>query len=227
MVFVPYIYTRAEIRSLLRTTRISQKGSHFISSETLRTILLTLYGTGALVSEVVSLRIGDLDSKRHQLQLPGNRRTNERCVPINSDFYHHLRDFSLTGRNDGFSPAILFRTIDGRAVDTNHLCHIFKRLREAARVLGRDDRRRPPHMKDFRATFAVHRLVSWIKQGADLNRMIPALSTYMGYPELAATEKYLAFAPERFREQLNQLSPTKRKKHWRNDRELMSFLTGL
>ena len=82
-------------------------------------------------------------------------------------------------------------------------------------------------MQDFRATFAVHRLVSWIRQGADLNRMIPALSTYMGYPELAAAEKYLAFAPERFREQLNQLSPIKRKRHWRNDPELMRFLSNL
>ena len=39
----------------------------------------------------------------------------------------------------------------------------------------------PPRLHDFRYTFAVHRLTAWHKHGADLNRMIPALSVYMGY----------------------------------------------
>ncbi len=39
-----------------------------------------------------------------------------------------------------------------------------------------DGARYQPRLHDLRHTFAVHRLTAWIKRGADLNRMIPALS---------------------------------------------------
>jgi hypothetical protein len=37
-----------------------------------------------------------------------------------------------------------------------------------------------PQMHDLTHTFAVHRLTAWIKRDADLNRMLPALSAYIG-----------------------------------------------
>ncbi len=50
--FVPYIYTRVEIRTLLRTVRASQQALWCrIDGETLRTLLILLYGTGVLVGE--------------------------------------------------------------------------------------------------------------------------------------------------------------------------------
>ena len=40
-----------------------------------------------------------------------------------------------------------------------------------------------------------------------MNRMIPALSAYMGQHNLGAAERYLRLTPERFRSPLNKLSP--------------------
>jgi hypothetical protein len=57
--------------------------------------------------------------------------------------------------------------------------------------------------------------------------MIPALAAYMGQCDLGSTERYLVLTPERFRKQLDTLSPMRGKKRWRNDRELMSFLDSL
>jgi integrase/recombinase XerD len=42
--------------------------------------------------------------------------------------------------------------------------------------------------------------------------MLPALSAYIGQQELASTERYLSLAPERFRKELDKLSPTRGKK---------------
>jgi site-specific recombinase XerD len=47
-----------------------------------------------------------------------------------------------------------------------------------------------------RHTFAVHRLVSWYQQGADVQRMLPQLSTYLGHTSLACTQVYLTLTPE-------------------------------
>ena len=81
-------------------------------------------------------------------------------------------------------------------------------------------------MRDFCPTFAVHRLTTWIKQGADLNRLIPALSTYMGFSRLAGAEKYLSFTSERFCGELRKLSPYGSRTHWRDYPQLMEFLAG-
>ena len=61
---------------------------------------------------------------------------------------------------------------------------------------------RPPRLQDFRYTFAVHRLKTWIETGANLSEMLPALSTYMGYASLLKAEEFLAYAPQRFRDDL-------------------------
>jgi integrase/recombinase XerD len=73
----------------------------------------------------------------------------------------------------------------------------------------------------------VHRLTAWHRRGADLNRMIPALSVYMGYKNLSTAARFLSLTPERFRAQLNKLSPHQGKRHWRDDIALMHFLSTL
>ena len=57
--------------------------------------------------------------------------------------------------------------------------------------------------------------------------MLPALAAYMGQIGLGSTTRYLALTPERFRAQLKLLSPGRRKRHWRDDTELMRFLEQL
>jgi hypothetical protein len=65
----------------------------------------------------------------------------------------------------------------------------------------------------------------WIKQRADLNELLPALSTYMGYASLTKAEQFLAYAPERFREDLRKLSPASGRRHRRDNPELLRSLT--
>jgi hypothetical protein len=57
--------------------------------------------------------------------------------------------------------------------------------------------------------------------------MIAALSAYMGQHDLGAAERYLRLTPERFRAQLDKLSPKRSSKRWRDDAALMKFLDGL
>jgi hypothetical protein len=47
-----------------------------------------------------------------------------------------------------------------------------------------------------RHAFAVGRLVSWYRQGADVQRLLPHLATYLGHVHLAATQRYLTLTPE-------------------------------
>jgi hypothetical protein len=62
----------------------------------------------------------------------------------------------------------------------------------------------------------------------DLNRLIPALSAYMGQCGLGSSERCLKLTPERFRKELVKLSPQRpKKRRWRDDSPLMKFLAEL
>jgi hypothetical protein len=55
-----------------------------------------------------------------------------------------------------------------------------------------------PRPYDLRATFAVHRLTRWYRNGVDLAGRLPWLSAYMGHVDLLGTEVYLKATPELF-----------------------------
>lgn len=52
----------------------------------------------------------------------------------------------------------------------------------------------------MRHCFAVRRLTSWYREGADVQKMLPQLATYLGHVKLSATQTYLTMTPELLRE---------------------------
>lgn len=225
--FIPHIYTRNEVRALLATTHAMQQKSEVINSSTLRMFVLALYATGATVSEILDLRKMDLDFKRGRVTFQGDQPKRKRCVPMNRELQDQLRIFIRSAHVGISASAQIFHTESGKPLNRRYLNDRFRVLRKRAGVIRHDEIKVEPRMQDFRATFAVHRLTSWIERGADLNRMLPSLSAYMGYAGLAAADKYLFFTPERFRKELHKLSPQRGRSHWREDSELMHFLTHL
>ena len=228
--FVPYIYSRTQIRLLLSTARSSQEESGCkIDARTLRTFLLFLYGTGALVGEARRLLREDVDFKRRTITLRTNRFNRSREIPIGPDLYKVLRRYHGTNHHPKveLSAPQFFLTKEGNPLKERAACQTFQRLRRLAGIARDDGARYQPRLHDLRHTFAVHRLTTWIKRGADLNRMIPALSAYIGQVGLGSTYRYLNLTPERFRAQLDRLSPRRGKRRWRDNPALMRFLAEL
>ncbi len=54
-------------------------------------------------------------------------------------------------------------------------------------------------MRHRRHTFVVGRLTAWYRQGADVQTLLPQLSTYLGHVHVAATQVYLTMTPELLR----------------------------
>jgi integrase/recombinase XerD len=190
--------------------------------------LLFLYGTGALVGEARRLLREDVDFKRRTVTLRSNRFNRSREIPIGPDLYKVLRRYQSTNHRRGeMNAPDFFLTKEGNPLKERAACQTFQRLHRLAGI-GRDDGARyQPRLHDLRHTFAVHRLTGWIKRGADLNRMIPALSAFIGQVGLGSTDRYLSLTPERFRTQLDKLSPSRGKRRWRDNPALIKFLTEL
>jgi integrase/recombinase XerD len=224
--FIPYVYSESELRTLFVATVRCQESTYCtIDHRTLSMFLLFLYATGARLGEVLALKLDDFDQETGMLTLRGEKSNQCRRIPLNLDLQRKLRQYLRWRTADHIEGNYLFATKDGASLSGSTMHKVFRRLRRLAGV-SRSDRVQP-RMQDLRHTFAVHRITAWIRKGASLDRMLPALSVYMGHAGLETTERYLSMTPERFRKHLHKLSPVKGQKHWRDDKELMAFLSAL
>ena len=196
---VPYIYTRTEVRRMLDAIPALHHPCDAIEPETLRAILLLLYGAGLRRGEAFRLATADVDFTNALLTIRGTKFFKSRLVPISRDLTEELRDYShwrtRTHPSAGAASAF-FVTSRGQAVQRWNLDNPFRRLREHAGVRRSDGGRFQPRLHDLRHTFAVHRLIEWYRQGADVQRLVYHLSVYLGHVSLRNTQVYLTMVPE-------------------------------
>ena len=195
-VFRPYIYTDRDIDRLIDAT--GHLRTKNIERRSLRTLLLLLFGTGLRLSEALNLSLADVDLQQNLLIIRESKFYKTRWVPIGADLAGILRGYinaHHTSRDlDPATPLLVCR--DGSPLTGSGTRRAFARLRAIAGVQRGDDLPNRPRLHDLRATFAVHRLTSWYRDGADVQRLLPLLSTYLGHASIAATQVYLPMTPE-------------------------------
>jgi integrase/recombinase XerD len=198
--FVPYIYSEDEIKRLLAAA--ASRTHCNVSSLTCRTLLLLLYGAGLRITEALSLDLADVDLDAGLLRIRNSKFYKTRIVPTGSDLTRVLRDYALERRkrapNAADAPFLL--THQGRRPSRAGAEDAFKRMREHAKVCRGDGARYQPRLHDLRATFAVTRLVRWYREGADVQRLLPQLATYLGHVHICGTQRYLTMTPELLRQ---------------------------
>jgi hypothetical protein len=63
----------------------------------------------------------------------------------------------------------------------------------------------PGRACDFRHRFAIQTLLSWYREGTDVEKKLPALSTYLGHTCVRDTYWYLSACPELMQEAARRL----------------------
>ena len=107
-----------------------------------------------------------------------------------------IRDrFERRRRRTAAADAPLFATRRGVPIRHGTLLYRFARARVHAGVTRNADSLYQPRIHDLRHSFAVGRVISWYREGADLQVMLPRLATYLGHVELKDTQRYLTLTP--------------------------------
>jgi integrase len=55
---------------------------------------------------------------------------------------------------------------------------------------------RGPRLQDMRHTFATRKLIEWYRDGLDVGRELPKLTTYLGHVDVSHTYWYIEAVPE-------------------------------
>ena len=196
--FEPYIYTNQDMQRLIDAADSRHRFVWILDPHTVRTLLLLLYGTGLRISEALRLNLDDFDVENRVLTIHETKFFKSRFVPVGEDLGHVLREYIdqqwPVERRTPTAP--LLRTQKYERIKRQTAELVFKRLREKADVARPSTARYQPRLHDFRHTFAVFRLVTWYREGKNVQRLLPHLTTYLGHLRIMETQRYLTMTTE-------------------------------
>ena len=201
--FVPYIYTRNELRQLFKAAFAYQKNRSHVEPYMVNKILLLLYGTGLRLSEALSLTMAEVDLSQNLIIIKQSKFYKSRLVPFSDQLASVLNEYVRWRNKRGFSKeenAPFFYGRHNKSLNLATIESAFERIREKAGICRTDGAKYQPRLHDLRHTFAVHRLTSWYQQNADVQRLLPSLSVYMGHTYLSATSVYLTMTKDLLQE---------------------------
>lgn len=157
-------------------------------------IVEIFYMTGMRLSELVNLKIHDIDIPRQTIKVLG-KRNKERIIPFSRSLEKHFNDyFDLRNQiSDILDNEYLFLTVKGKKIYQKLVYRLINHYLGIVTTLEK----RSPHI--LRHTFATHML----NNGADLN----AIKELLGHANLSATQVYTHITIEKLKTVYKQSHP--------------------
>ncbi len=191
---IPYILSIEEIQSMIEIANnlsitINKQGFDKSSARD-ALIMEILYACGLRVSEIISLKLNNVDFERSILKVHG-KGDKDRFVPLHSNACNKLKNYIDNQR-------ILFKPIGdevfiNRSGKTLTRQYIWKSIQKYSSLAG-IKAKISPHV--FRHSFATHLL----ENGADLR----SVQILLGHSDLAATQIYTHIQSHRLEESIKK-----------------------
>jgi len=201
----PYVYSDAEIDALLAAA-LALPPANGLQRWTYHCLFGSLAVTGMRLSEVIGLQRDDVDLKQGVLTVRQSKFGKSRLVPLHPTARAALRSYSE--RRDACLGARrgphFFVGDRGGQLWQSSVHRVFMQL---SREIGlrRPGDRTGPRIHDFRHRFAIRTLVGWYREGTDVEKKLPALSTYLGHTCVQSTYWYLSACPDLLQEAARRL----------------------
>ena len=195
----PYLYRDGEIDDLLRAAQ-GLSGTTGLRPCTYATLLALLAVTGMRSSEPLRLNRDDVDLARGVLTVRKSKFGKSRYIPVHESTRQSLGNYAA--QRDRLCPnpgsPSFFLSEHGARITEWALRWTFVKLSRQVGLRGPSDSR-GPRLHDLRHRFAVETLLRWYRDGIDVERHLPRLTTYIGHAHVSDTYWYLTVTPELMR----------------------------
>lgn len=175
----PSILTKAEIEKLLK-----QPMGNDLKGQRDETMLNTLYCTGIRVTELISLKISDINFTNGTLKISKNKQI--RVIKLNNSTLKFLTNYVINMRPLLTKPDTddtLFLNANGKKLTRQGFWKILKQYKDGAEIT----KELTPHT--IRHSFAVHQL----KDGMEMKK----LQEILGHTDIATTMMYNSFLDDK------------------------------
>jgi integrase/recombinase XerD len=189
----PYLYSDAEIDTLMAAARAMRSPQRAATYETLIGLLAV---TGMRSGEAIRLDRDHIDWDEGVVTIWNSKFQKSRAVPLHPTSLDALRRYTEVRHElcpHPNSAAFLVSTTGSRLTQAN-LHKAFSGLVHDAGLHRPGQRQARPH--DLRHRFAVATLIGWYRDGVNVEARMPLLSTFLGHSNPENTFWYLSAVPE-------------------------------
>jgi integrase/recombinase XerC len=181
---LPVFIEEDQIASLLNEVQFEEG---FVGQRN-KLIIELFYVTGIRLSELINIKISDVDFNNQSIKVLG-KRNKERIIPLSSTTINSLNNFIENNQKNHF----LFTNLDGMKLYTKLVYRLVNKY--IAKISSVN--KKSPHI--LRHTFATHML----NNGADIN----AIKELLGHANLSATQVYTHNTIEKLKTVYKQAHP--------------------
>lgn len=181
---LPKAISETEVKSIIHTASRRIKD---------RLLIELIYGLGGRVSEVVSLRVEDIDFDNSFIRIIKGKGNKERHNPIHSSCLELIKAYMRLYK---ISTGFLF---PHKTDKSRHMTRVnaWDRVKKLAREAGVDPNKVSPHV--FRHSFATHLL----ENGCDMAHV----QEFLGHEDIATTRIYAHITKNNKKNTFNQFHP--------------------
>jgi integrase len=192
----PYLYSENEIQRLLDAA-LKMESPHKLQPHTYYCLFGLLAVSGMRLGEAINLQPQDMDWSAGVLTIRGAKFGKSRLVPLHPSTLTVLRDYVKLRDKifAGCNVSSFLVTSHGTKLEKTNLSRVFRELSRQI-TIRKPGERHGPRLHDFRHRFAIETLLRWYREGEQVSRRMPVLSTYLGHVNVSGTYWYLSSTPE-------------------------------
>ena len=156
-------------------------------------IIEVFYSTGIRLSELINIKLTDVDCLKSQIKVLG-KRNKERLIPLTKELQKSIEGYMIfRNKQKAIDRSYLFLTDSGKKLNPSM---VYRKVNEILKGVTTLEKK-SPHV--LRHTFATHML----NNGADLN----VIKELLGHASLSATEVYTHNSIDQLKEIFNNAHP--------------------
>ena len=183
---LPNFIDEDQLNTLFNHVEFTDSWTH----QTQKMVLLIFYTTGMRLSELIHLKINQLDFSNKQLKVYG-KGNKERIIPLDEDVIKGLKEF--INNNPTENKEFVFVTENGNPLNPRYVYGFVKKYLALITTV----KKKSPHV--LRHSFATHLM----NNGAEIN----AVKELLGHSSLAATQVYTHNSIDKLKEVFKKAHP--------------------
>lgn len=201
-----YIYSNNEIQKIFDVLDNRKFGCYHKNMYIVLPVLFrVLYCCGLRISEILNLKVKDVDFENGIISIFEAKNNNDRLVVVSNELKKILIQYFNQMHHNSINEDFFFYTkFNNIPIKQSTLRKSFRGILKIAGI--EKSKQNNPRIHDFRHTFAVDCLKKFVKEGKDITAYLPILKTYMGHSKFKSTEYYLRLTNDMFPDVLDKVN---------------------
>ncbi len=197
----PHLFTRAQLRLVLRRTR---QLSGQLRPRTYWTLVGLLVCSGLRISEALALTVQDVDLRHGVLTIRQSKGQHSRAVPLHRTALSPLRRYAHRRQRQFPHARSFFVSEDGQSLTYSTVSQTFRGL---CQDITPSNQRPHVRLHDLRHTFACQVLLRWQRSRRGAVGRLAVLTRYLGHTHFRETYWYLSAGPPVLRQAAVRFAP--------------------